>query len=486
MRPWMEEAKTLGDQADTLKADPDKWEAELKAALSAVKRAEGVLNGGEGGDDLRVPVAAVRAKLEAADRDCRMIAALEAARFQEAEASKEDAFDEAGAVALYAAAFRQDDKDWDSLEVRQAADRINGRAIREDLLAALAYWSNITANKEEADKLRGVLQAADPDPTSLRNRWNAAVVQKDRDGLCRLAISSEAKDQPTVRLVVFARTLTDVGAAAEAVTFLKEAKQRHPGDFWIAFDFAYACEMTKPLATDEVIRYYTAAVMLRPNSAAAHNNLGNALRNKGQLDEAIAEYRKAFQIQPDYAHAHNNLGNALQDKGQLDEAIAEYRNALQIQPHFAEAHNNLGTALAAKGQLDEAITEYRKAFQIQPNYANTHHNLGIALIAKGQLDGAIAEFRKAIQIQPHFAEAHNNLGTPCGRSTSGTRRSPSTALPSKSNPTTPTPTTILAITCLRSVLMKPEHRAWMGRIWERFSAASADALGVSLPGVGAR
>ena len=42
------------------------------------------------------------------------------------------------------------------------------------------------------------------------------------------------------------------------------------------------------------------------------------------------------------------------------------------------------------------------------------------------------------------------------------------------------------ITCLRSVLMKPEHRAWMGRIWERFSAASADALGVSLPGVGAR
>jgi tyrosine decarboxylase / aspartate 1-decarboxylase len=34
------------------------------------------------------------------------------------------------------------------------------------------------------------------------------------------------------------------------------------------------------------------------------------------------------------------------------------------------------------------------------------------------------------------------------------------------------------ITCLRSVLMKPEHRAWMGAIWERLSAAT-DRAGAS-------
>ena len=27
------------------------------------------------------------------------------------------------------------------------------------------------------------------------------------------------------------------------------------------------------------------------------------------------------------------------------------------------------------------------------------------------------------------------------------------------------------MTCLRSVLMKPEHEAWLGEIWERLSAA---------------
>ena len=31
-----------------------------------------------------------------------------------------------------------------------------------------------------------------------------------------------------------------------------------------------------------------------------------------------------------------------------------------------------------------------------------------------------------------------------------------------------------AITCLRSVLMKPEHEAWLGEIWQRLSAAAAD------------
>ncbi len=32
------------------------------------------------------------------------------------------------------------------------------------------------------------------------------------------------------------------------------------------------------------------------------------------------------------------------------------------------------------------------------------------------------------------------------------------------------------VTCLRSVLMKPEHEAWMDEIWERLSAACGEVL----------
>ncbi len=41
----------------------------------------------------------------------------------------------------------------------------------------------------------------------------------------------------------------------------------------------------------------------------------------------------------------------------------------------------------------------------------------------------------------------------------------------------PSPADGERMTCLRSVLMKPEHEAWLERIWERLSAASADVLG---------
>ena len=34
-----------------------------------------------------------------------------------------------------------------------------------------------------------------------------------------------------------------------------------------------------------------------------------------------------------------------------------------------------------------------------------------------------------------------------------------------------------AMTCLRSVLMKPEHEAWMGEIWDRLSAACGEVVG---------
>jgi hypothetical protein len=39
------------------------------------------------------------------------------------------------------------------------------------------------------------------------------------------------------------------------------------------------------------------------------------------------------------------------------------------------------------------------------------------------------------------------------------------------------PTPAGLVTCLRSVLMKPEHEAWLNEIWERLTAACADVIG---------
>ena len=82
-----------------------------------------------------------------------------------------------------------------------------------------------------------------------------------------------------------------------------------------------------------------------PTFAPVHNNLGNALLNKGRTSEAISHYKMAIKINPDYALAHYNLGRALQGEGKNSEAISHYKMAIKLNPDFALAHNNLGSAL---------------------------------------------------------------------------------------------------------------------------------------------
>ena len=67
------------------------------------------------------------------------------------------------------------------------------------------------------------------------------------------------------------------------------------------------------------------------------------------MDEAVAAFRTAIRLQPDDAAAHYNLGNALRGQGKVDEAVAECRTAIRLRPDDAEAHSNLGVALGPRG-----------------------------------------------------------------------------------------------------------------------------------------
>jgi tetratricopeptide (TPR) repeat protein len=161
---------------------------------------------------------------------------------------------------------------------------------------------------------------------------------------------------------------------------------------------------------DEAIVHYQKSLQIEPDNAETHYNLGTALIKKGKVDEAVAQYQTALQIKPGYAEAHNNLGNTLVEESKVDEAIAHFQKALQINPGYAEACDNLGLALLQKGSVDEAIAHYQQALQINPDYAKAHYNLGLALIKKGRVDEAIAHYQQALQINPDYVDARLSLG----------------------------------------------------------------------------
>ena len=160
---------------------------------------------------------------------------------------------------------------------------------------------------------------------------------------------------------------------------------------------------------DAAIGQFQATIRLKPDDAKAHYNLGTALNAKGQTDEAIGQLQATIYLRPDYAEAHNNLGIALEKKGQNDEAILQFQEAVRLKPDNVEAHNNLGSALGIKGQTGEAIRQFQEAVHLRPDYAEAHNNLGIALEKKGQIDEAIRQFQEAIRLKPDEAKARNNL-----------------------------------------------------------------------------
>jgi tetratricopeptide (TPR) repeat protein len=170
----------------------------------------------------------------------------------------------------------------------------------------------------------------------------------------------------------------------------------------------------------EAIAECEKALKIKPDFAAAHNNLGVALlRNKqsgdgalghdGAVDEAIEHYRKALQINPDFTQAHKNLGIVLLRKGQMDEAIAQFQKTLELEPNDAQAEFSLGSAFLQRREVDEAIAHYQKAVEIRPDYAEARNYLGNAFVAEGKYSEAIANYEAAVRIRPNYSEAHHNM-----------------------------------------------------------------------------
>ena len=128
-----------------------------------------------------------------------------------------------------------------------------------------------------------------------------------------------------------------------------------------------------------------------------------------RFELAIPLLSKATQINPNYAAAHNNLGAALKELGEYQSAIKCCKKAIQISPNYADAHNNLGAALKEVGEYPNAISCSQKAIQIQPDLESAHLNLGLVFQELGEFKKSISCFQKAIQIRPSYIKAHQNL-----------------------------------------------------------------------------
>jgi Flp pilus assembly protein TadD len=203
------------------------------------------------------------------------------------------------------------------------------------------------------------------------------------------------------------------------------------------------CTIFQVQRWENSVRLFRHAVSVTSGNYVAHNLLGNALRDEGQLEEAESNYRQAMAINPGYWPAYNNLGvthtlhknyaeaialylkaikikedeglirfnlgDALMQTGSIDEASSQFGQAVRLRPDVAGFRNSFGVTLIRQGRYDEAITVFREAIRLDPKHAGAHHNLAMILTHQGNLREAVAHFSEALRIQPDYGEARRNL-----------------------------------------------------------------------------
>ncbi len=209
----LQEAAAVADRAQALTDNPYQWEATLAAALSALKRAEGLAAQEKAGLEPAVHerLKALRARLDADEKDRRFVARFDEIRLEQSELREDhskhkleiafpalkEAFQTHYAITFGATA---PDDVMSFLEQRP-------RPIREYLVAALENSLTYVPKRDPQAKqwLATVLQTADSDP--WRKRARAAEEARDWPALEDLVKEGIEARQPPVILLALANKI---------------------------------------------------------------------------------------------------------------------------------------------------------------------------------------------------------------------------------------------------------------------------------------
>jgi tetratricopeptide (TPR) repeat protein len=391
---------------------PARWELQLQTARADWQRAKALAASAESGLDpgLSDRLQKLEQQLARDQADYQLALRLEKIRLDRA-AGVGGKFDNAKAVREYQQAFQEAGLSLEPGRQNDTAQQIGQSAIKEQLLAALDNWALVVHKLNDPDLCRQILKVArlaDPDPWRDRvrdgERWNdpkafgtlAGEVERDQAFLARLS--------PQM-LYLVANLLPE----PNKVVWLRLGQGLHPTDFWFNFQLAAALNNTKK-QWSESPGFFRVALAIRPNSAAAWDNLGRALFNQRDLEGAIAALKKALDLDPKSTRVWNNLGSALREKKDLDGALAAHKKALDLDPKLALTWDNLGSTLRVKNDLPAALAAHQKALDLDPKSTEAWNNLGRALRAQKDLKGALAACQKAVALDPKNAGAWNSLG----------------------------------------------------------------------------
>lgn len=225
------------------------------------------------------------------------------------------------------------------------------------------------------------------------------LVQAEKLYRAVLATAPETLDATNL----LARLLVQVGRAGEAVPLLRHALDRAPNEagLWLSYTECL-------LAAGQVVPGREAAETARrlaPNDPDILYLWCEAQRLAGAWEMAAGGYRQLLSARPGHAGAWLQLGECLRQMGDLPGALDAAKRALKLAPQAPECHNNLGGLIAAQGDHATALGHFDEALRLRPNYALALINKAGSLRETGAADAALALARQAVQLTQGHPDA---------------------------------------------------------------------------------
>ena len=197
----------------------------------------------------------------------------------------------------------------------------------------------------------------------------------------------------------------ETGQYQEAVANLSAALVKRPNDPDLLYYLGRAGGLLSKRAIDTLLSAY-------PDSARAHQAMGENYFVLRQMPQAEQEYREALRQRSDIPGLQLQLGVVYAGAAQWSKAEEAFRAEVKRQPGNAEAAYRLGAALLQQRKFHKARTELERADKLQPDMPETLYSLGKAASLDGDLALAEKSWKRVIALEKETslaAQAHFGL-----------------------------------------------------------------------------
>jgi len=159
----------------------------------------------------------------------------------------------------------------------------------------------------------------------------------------------------------------------------------------------------------EAEKEYQQALAVAPESSDVLAALTNFYMGQKRFADAESLLHKLVVLHPNDASAHLQLGRMLAISGKNEEAAAELETGLKLDPSDSKAQRDLADLYADSGKYDQAQKVYRALLVSYPKDAGLHYGVGRMLLKQKQYQQAEQELLRTVQLQPDLGTAYGDL-----------------------------------------------------------------------------